>query len=470
MTDKFTDMLRRKLTVSWDKDEGPLDLRNHSAGIGGIHSMAPPQPVINAMAALKPRMIRIFLQEFFFIYPDHGVYDWTKLDAYMAAVHAMGGDIMATICIKPKVLYPELDPKIWMPNDVAEWQEIIRTLVLRYSKEKPYVTHWGISNEPNIGEFGGCPYQIESPDDMFEYYKITAAPIREALSDVPGIKVGGPHYAGARGGAEYLGRFVELCKLNNVPLDFTCYNMYSNDPYEHQSDARGMRDSIDKHMPGLPFYMTEFNIGIGEELTVEEKAFDAKRAACQAASILAFHEDGALDGTFQYHIYDQFNDPREFAPFYTITRYMAEHWNDRPHRCGLTDLDGKLRPQYYLYQLLYSLSGRRVALAGTERIYHGIASSSEGTLSVFIANYGEKGTPDAVAQLRFEAAPAGVYRLNVYRIDKESAAEMKTAGIDNPPQHLTPTESRITYVHPDFRFDVYTPADSVTLVQLKSLA
>jgi hypothetical protein len=34
---------------------------------------------------------------------------------------------------------------------------------------------------------------------------------------------------------------------------------------------------------------------------------------------------------------------------------MAEHWNDIPKRLGLMDLDGKARPQYYLYNMLYSM-------------------------------------------------------------------------------------------------------------------
>ena len=73
MTDSFTNTQRRKLTVDWAKDKGPIDMRYHSMGIGGVHSMPAPKPIVDSMAALKPRMIRIFLQEFFYIYPDHGV-------------------------------------------------------------------------------------------------------------------------------------------------------------------------------------------------------------------------------------------------------------------------------------------------------------------------------------------------------------------------------------------------------------
>ena len=480
MTDRFSTMLRRKLTVDWANKTGPLDLRNHSLGIGGVHSMPAPKPVIEGTAALKPKIIRIFLQEFFFIYLGQGKYDWTKMDAYMDAVHAMGADIMASICIKPKALYPVVDEKIWKPTDIKEWQEVIRAMVLRYSEEKPYVSHWAIANEQNIGEWGGCPYLITDPDEYFEYYKITAEPILALLPDLKGdVKIGGPSYAGGgESAAKYLGRFVELCKKNNIRLDFTCHNMYHDDPEDHRSFTRVIRDELDRHDPSVELYMTEFNVGIGNEMSLEDKAYDPKRAASLGASILTLHEDQCLTGTFQYHLYDQWNDPREFSPWYAKSRYMAEHWNDIGHRLGLFDLDGKTRPQYFVYDMLYSMTGQQIGLLGTDKVLRGIASSSDdGTMSVFLTNFAVHGTPDAVTQFKFENATDGVYRMNVYRIDNEMAAYMKaasytkiptttsTASYQIPMLRLPPVESRTTYVHSDFHFDVFTPADSVTLVQ-----
>jgi hypothetical protein len=35
-----------------------------------------------------------------------------------------------------------------------------------------------------------------------------------------------------------------------------------------------------------------------------------------------------------------------------------------------------------------------------------------------------------------------------------------------PMKELKPSESRIVYAHSDFHFDVFTPADTVVLVQL----
>jgi len=470
MIDRFTDLPRRSLTVDFAKGEGALDFRKHSFGLGGLMSAPAPRKIVKRVSKLKPRMIRIFLQEYFYLYPNHGVFDWSKLDAYMEAVHNMGGDIMASICIKPKVLYPEVDETVWMPNNVEEWQSVIRTLVLRYSKEKQYVTHWAIANEQDQGEPGGCPYHIKTAEDYFEYYKITSAPIIEVL---PEINVGGPSVTSWwERPMKYTERFVELCKLNNVRVDFTCYNTYHDNPSEHAAGARTMRDAIDKHNPNVKLYMTEFNIGIDDGLSLEEKPYQPKCAAALSASILALYDDNALDGSFHYHMYDQWCDPREFAPWYSRPRYIAEYWNDKVNRVGLFDLDGKMRPQYFVYKLLYSLEGTRVNLTGDDDILRGIASrTTDETLAVYITNHSElsnwdvKDTPEIVTQIQFQNAPEGVYKLNAYVLDEKLGEQMKDTSIST----LTPRESRTAYVHPDFHFDIYTPADSVILLQLELL-
>jgi len=423
--------------------------------------MPPPPPVVEEIKKLKPPMVRIFLQEFFFIYKGNGVYDWSILDPYMDAVHALGGDIMASICIKPNSLYPVIDETIWMPTNVEEWQDVIRNLVLRYSVEKPYVTHWTIANEQNIGELGACPYLITNPDDYYEYYKFTAAPMRQVLP--PQIKIGGPSYAGGwEPAATYLARFVELCKRDNIQVDFVCYNCYTDTPEHHVSGGRDIRNALDKVNPSVKLYMTELNVGIDDGLSLEEKPYQPACAASLMATVLALHEDGSLDGSFQYHMYDQYAHPKHFESWYERVRYITRYWNDTINRVGLVDLDGKRRPQYYGYEMLYALTGERVSMGGTSNSMHGIASKSgDGTLNVFVVNYAGKGTPDAVTKFQFGGASAGTYRLNITRIDNESCAKMK----NDPAYTLAPTESRVVYVHPDFHFDVSTPADSTTLIR-----
>src|SRR5712692_4745238 len=146
-------------TVSIDAaaTRGPLEAWRHALGHGGINAVPLPERVVEGVRKLEPRLIRIFMQEFFDIYPDHGRFDWSRLDPYMEALAHTGARIVAAITIKPRVLFPQIDHAIWQPADVAEWQRVVLELVQRYSVERQIVTHWEVGNETDIGEAGGTP-------------------------------------------------------------------------------------------------------------------------------------------------------------------------------------------------------------------------------------------------------------------------------------------------------------------------
>jgi xylan 1,4-beta-xylosidase len=133
-----------------------------------------------------------------------------------------GAKVLATINIKPPVLYPQLNQDIWRPNDVAEWQNVIYQLVHRYSVEKPIVTYWEHVNEPDIGESGGCPYRIPSVEALHEFYVLSIQPILEAF---PTAKVGGP----APADYQFALGFIDLCARHHTPLDFVSYHRYDDD-------------------------------------------------------------------------------------------------------------------------------------------------------------------------------------------------------------------------------------------------
>ena len=91
MKDNFSNLPQRELNVHWYIGNNDLDLSYHSLGIGGIHPDPPNENIIKNTAKLKPGIIRIFLQEFFYVCKGKGKYDWSKLDAYMDAVLYVSG-------------------------------------------------------------------------------------------------------------------------------------------------------------------------------------------------------------------------------------------------------------------------------------------------------------------------------------------------------------------------------------------
>ena len=452
MNQKYDSLKMIRAQVQADRAQGMLDYHRQMVGIGGSNAAPMPEPVRKPVAALKRKMVRVFLQEYFFVYPDHNVFDWSRLDAFMDSLAETGCQVMASICLKPHVLYPVIDPRVFMPNDVNEWQKLVEELVRRYSVERKLVTHWGILNETNIGEDGGCPHEIRDPDDYYHFYVMTAAAVRKAW---PEAKVGGPSTAGMD--AAFVGRFVELCEKNHTPLDFICYNIYSGDPEDHVSAALQAHEMVRKLDHTVEVYQTELNTWFPHAY-VEEAAYSGRYAASLAAVLMELN-DTPITGSFQFDMYDTYVDPDDFEKFYSKVPFMLRHWNEIPHRFGLFDLDGRVRPQYFVYKLLSEMEGERLACTAEDEQIRMAAAQKDGTYRVLLTNYGLKSTEDKVVNLMFSQVRRGLYRLEVFRIDDQRE------GLKNP-FAMEPVESRLTFILPEYSAHILLPADSVTLVRL----
>ncbi len=444
------------ITVDLTADEGPLELGRHGLGHGGINPLPLPDRVVRGTAKLKPQRIRIFIQEFFQIYPEHGRFDWSRLDPYMDALAKTGAKVVAAITIKPKPLFPKVDQAVWRPNDVAEWQRVVAALVRRYSVDRRIVTYWEIGNETDIGEQGGCPYLIRDAGDYAAYYRMTAAPIRETF---PEAKVGGP--AVANGDGDLLPGFVERCAKEGTRLDFISWHLYSDDPRKHARLADKHRALVAEKFPKRrpEMLVTEWNKGF-ERISVEEQAFAPRRAAAAAAAILAM-TDAHVDGSFYYHLWDQVCYVEQFRPFFRDPDIMYRHWNEVPHRFGLFGVGQEVRPQYFVYQMLGWLGGRRARATSAAEDVRVLAAKERGRSAVLLVNYGLPASRDVVATVRFTGLTAGRKRLTVWRIDGTrswSARELE----------LLPTERREVDVKADFACQVASPADSVSLVVLQA--
>lgn len=452
MKQKYDSLERMRIDVDAAYKQGSLDYNRQMIGIGGASHLPVPESIRTHIRALKHNMVRVFLQEYFFIYPEHGRFDWSRLDAFMDSVAELGVNVLASICIKPRVLYPRLDPTVYMPNDIDEWRMVIQELVKRYSIERKLVTHWAVANEINIGESGGCPHEIKNPDDYYEFYKLTSKAILDAWPDA---KVGGPSVAGFD--YDYLASFVKRCCEDETPLDFISYNIYSGDPEQHVNAACRARELADRRSADVEVYQTELNTWFPDAY-VEEAAYSSRYAASLAAVLMELN-DTPITGSFQFDMYDEYVDPDDFEKFYTITPFMLHHWNELPHRFGLFDFDGRVRPQYFVYQMLQNAQGERISAIVHDKSMRAAASVKTDGYALIINNFNKDADTDCVADIHMSGIERGLYRLEIYRID--DAAHWDANSIQ-----LSPAESRLTYVLPAFNIHVLMPANSVALVRM----
>lgn len=456
---------RRNVTVHSQQGIGPLEWWRQSVGHGGINSRPMPSRVVRGVEKLRPRLVRIFIQEFFGIYPEHERFDFGKLDPYMESLAGTGAQVEAAITIKPRPLYPTVDETIWRPSDVKEWQRVVFELVKRYSVDKKIVSHWEIGNETNIGERGGCPYLIEDPRDYGEYYAMTIAPVLQAF---PQAKVGGPATAGCP--QSYLKGWLDYCQEHNLQVDFASWHQYT-DNAEAQIEALKRTKALVATYPGLPrrrgaepgrieTHVTEWSKSF-DPVSVEDLASHPRRAALIAGALLAYVDEGC-DYTFYYHIWDQVAYASEFAPIFARPAIMTTHWNEIPHRFGLFGVEGEVRPQYFAYQMLHRLGEERLAAESEDSGIRVLAARSNRRVSAMLVNYDLQASHPTVVTVRIPDLATGRRMLTVYRIDE--ARRWSEEDLE-----LIPLEKREVDVPLDFRFQVFLPGDSVAMAVLEEI-
>lgn len=141
---------------------------------------------------------------------------------------------------------------------------------------------------------------------------------------------------------------------------------------------------------------------------------------------------------------------------------MYKHWNEAPHRFGLFSESGKVRPQYFVYQILSQMGEQKLGVHCEHPNIKTIAALGDGRLSVLIVNFNLQASQDMLLKTCFNNLQPGARRLKAYRIDDD---RRWSDGI----LELSPYEERTVDVLPEFEYQFYSPADSVLIVTLEKI-
>nr|MDD6336212.1 hypothetical protein [bacterium] len=453
----YDHMLRRQIHIDCGQQLGPFDTGRLCIGQGGINHLPLPPVVCTGLKALDKPLIRIFLQEFFFINPKEGVMDFTRLDAYMDALEKTGAHVVASINLKPHTLYPQLDERIWQPTDWAAWQQLIMALVRRYGVERHLVTHWEIANEPDIGETGGCPYLMDNIEDYYTYYRYTADAV---LAACPQARVGGPAVADFN--SPLIEGLIARCAQDGYPLHFLTWHLYSDDTARHADYAHRARRMLDAYgLRGTQTMVTECAKAFNQT-SIEEQALQSWCAVSNTRMALAYM-DSPLDYCFYYHAWDPYIIHQDFHRFFVRTAYMAEYWNETPLRCGLFSIEGRVRPSFFAYQLMGRMAGKRLALSGDTGDMVCVATRTAQGVAVLMVNGTPEGSRDVIADLRLEGLTPGHKRVTTWRVDDKHLWQE-----DN--LTLIPVEDRPVDAFSTFHALALCPEDSITLLMIRDMA
>ena len=347
---------------------GPLNISQMALGQGGMSDAPMWDSRAAEVRALKPRVIRLFVQEYFDLLPEHGRFHFDTLDRSVDTVLKAGAEPLMCLCFKPRILFPKINQDIVEPTDYTEWEDLIFRLVRHYQERDARIRYWEIGNEPDIGEDGGCPYRFK-PDSYVRYYQHTTSAILRAD---PEARVGGPALASVR--SPILPALLEAARTNQLPLYFVSWHSYTSSP-------RSVRDTIDFAKELLKKYPTLKPETFLDEWNMDllNPPLDPRFQPCFIAEVIWQMKDAGLDYSCYYHLRDWHVDINQFKPFFSPrgAAFMARWWNRMPQFDGLFDYQNNIRPAYFTFKLLSRLQGERMAVSSTHPAIHGFAAHDE---------------------------------------------------------------------------------------------
>lgn len=354
--------------ASFSESIGPMEMDHMSLGQGGLSDEPMWADRIPEIRALHPKLIRLFVQEYFDLLPERGRFHFDTLDRSIDTILATGAKPLMCLCFKPRVLFPKVDQDIVEPTDYVAWQNLIEALVKHCSDRKVGIQYWEIANEPDIGEDGGCPYRFK-PENYVRYYQRTVSAILRAD---PAAHVGGPALASSRSGI--LPALLYFCETNRVPLHFVSWHIYSSDPRSIRATVEYVHSLSKGHANlKLETILDEWNMDL------MNPPQDPRFQPAFICETLWQMKEARLDYSCYYHIRDWHVNLDQFTPFMSPrgAAFMTRWWNRMPQFDGLYDYQNHIRPAYFVFKLLSRLAGERVRVVSDLPSAHAFASKDQ---------------------------------------------------------------------------------------------
>jgi xylan 1,4-beta-xylosidase len=378
-----------ELVVSPDHAGRIVDMTRYGLGQGGFTDQPMLAPHVDDLRQLHPKVIRLFVQEYYDLMPAKGKYSWNKLDRELESIVATGARPMLCLCMKPRLLFPTLDQKVVHPTSYAAWEKFIEKLVRHLSTERKFgVEYWEIGNEVEIGEVGGCPYLFK-PEDYLTYYTHTAHAILRAD---PKAKVGGPalgHFNDPIGEA-----LLAHAAAGKAPLHFFSWHTYDNNPDVFQKRIRNVKARIAKYpqLKDVETFVDEWNMSL--EQIVPGPGF---QPAFVLTTIRVMEAEG-LTGANYYEICDGYVDQATFSRILSgpTVADFNRFFNVLPLRLGLLDQHGRVRPTYFVFKMLTQMHGKQRTVSSTDSQLFGLAVENEAGLEILFWSFAQ---PDQIKPL-----------------------------------------------------------------------
>lgn len=303
----------KSLTVS----ETPVTIEvEYSRPIGRIRSLqqvhAGPIPPLSDAAQLHEQYRQIGVDyvrphdvwtayDINIIFPDMNAdpssesnYNFSSTDLQVRAVKSVGADVFY------RLGYSWGGPS-YPPKNYTRFAEICKHIVMHYNHgwAKGFnhgIRYWEVWNEPDFKQFW-----TGTPEQYFRLYDVVARAIKTVDRN---LKVGGPAIAGPR---EFVNRwflddFLRFCKMNESPLDFVSWHLYTegSGPQFVAQRAYLVQQMLKQYgFDDVENILGEWNMYVLDENRWRPE-FRNARGAAWAASALIYLQNSPVSKAFWY--------------------------------------------------------------------------------------------------------------------------------------------------------------------------
>jgi len=365
VSEAHPEMRDAKVRLHLDNKLGPLEISRYGVGHGGYTDQTTwLDRAGNEIRALNPKLIRLFIQEYYDLLPAFNQYNWKKLDASVDMILQTGAKPLMCIVFRPKLLFPNPTLKMVAPADWGVWEELVYNLVRHYKEQGAGIQYWEVGNEPPHG--GDTPYEF-TIESYLTYYRHTVAAVRRAD---PEARVGGPapdFYT-----SPFLPALLSFCDREKLPLDFVSWHIYNPEPRVFRAGVEYVKKLLGNYPSfRLETILDEWGAGFGS-LPNPDPGF----LPCHIVETTFQMKEAGLDYSCYFQIRDGFVSP-EVMSFLPPDR--AVDWDEILIFSvnGLFDYQNIVQPSYFAFRLLSHLMGVRVRLESSDSAVHGLASYHE---------------------------------------------------------------------------------------------
>jgi hypothetical protein len=366
----------------------PLDLSfYHALAQGGEESVDMLAPVVNEIRALKPKLIRLdHLYDHYDVVGKSGdqlTFNWTKLDAAVNSITAIGAKPLLALSYMPSVIAKDgsiINP----PNNWDDWATVVQKTIEHYSgkgEKNMSGVYYEVWNEPDLAQFGGWKYGGEK--SYITLYQQASIGARRA-ANVNYFYLGGPSTTG-------LYKSWILALINSgARIDYLSWHTYQRDPAKY---AKDQEDIISWLLPYpnytlIPKLITEFGF-TGDKST----GYGSTYAAAHAAAVIRQLISGGPAYAFS------------FQPKDGPGQESGNGWGLITHETN----GKKIKPRYYIYSFIDAMAGTRVSVSGEGTWVTGFASTKDNVIRLLLVNFDTNGTHSEVVPITFGNLDPGTY-------------------------------------------------------------